>query len=282
MVEPHILLPGARPLLTSAFRLGQSKPDFSDHIRGWNVGRELPLETVDSLIAEAVRKHPGDPAGSDRWLAPRLHAALRLRRSEAAERGFWAWLAVDRHDDYVRWRFPGNTEHEDIERRGTPVKRFMGRDRDHALARLWWGAELFRDGSDYTPVVKAFQMQDIPNTWLSLNAVHNPAAAQAALRSLPTLSSDGINDLSRALDHVLTTIQLDVVAPVGLPDVIAIDEWVESTSELEELIADTLPDGPDEASVEASEIEAVESLLQHVAAVVGLKLPVKSDTTTAP
>src|SRR3954463_10422542 len=89
-------------------------------------------------------------------------------------------------------------------------------------------------------------MQAVPNTWLSLNAIHHRAAAQAALRILPSLNSKQINRLSTALDHVLTTIQLDAVAPDPGPDVIAVEEWIGETPDRDAVLRDDLPGGPEE------------------------------------
>jgi hypothetical protein len=258
----RILLPAARSLLTDDFRLGISNPDLTDYLSPLALDRNLDLVTVKALLERTIEKFREDPAHSDEWLAPRFHAALRLRRTEAGDTGLWRWLGVVVFDDYVRWRFSA-----------VPLKRFVGGDRDHALSRLWWGAELFRNGGDYGPVTRAFSMQDIPNTWLILNAMHNRAAAQAALTYLPDMSSDTINKLSTALDDVLMTIQLDAVAPADQPDVVAADEWVAETADIEDLFEEDLPEGPIEDSVSEEAINAVKALIERVAEAIGLDLP---------
>jgi hypothetical protein len=274
MSNAKTLLPTARGQLTSAFRQGLADADLSEFLQPLELDRDLPLDDVRRLLERAMQSFE-DPVASDAWLAPRLHAVLRLRRNEAAERGIWAWLATVEFPEYARWRFPGKSadEEEDESKRGTPLKRFLGSGRDNALARLWWGAELFRNGDDYEPVVRAFAKQDVPNTWLSLDAVHHPAAAQAALRLLPALGSKPINRLSTALDHVLTTIQLDVLAPVEAPDTIAADEWVAARADIDEILGDDLPRGPEETPVPEELVDAVEALLRSVAAEIQLPLP---------
>jgi hypothetical protein len=273
MSNARMLLPGCRAQLTPAFRMGRNRPELRDYVQECDIGRDLPFETVERLLLEARECFDDDPVASDRWLAPRLHAALRLTRAEAGERYFWMWLAVEEFPDYVWWRFPGKTDDPDPAKNGTALKRFIGRDRDHALGRLWWGAELFRRGGDYSPVVKSFEMQDIPNTWLSLDAIHNAAAAQAALVYLPGLNSDDINAFSKAMDHILTTVQLDAVAPLGAPDTIAVEEWIEGHADIDELLSNELPAGPDEDPPSAETIEAVDVLLRHVAELIKLELP---------
>lgn len=272
MSNTQTLLPSVRAQLTDAFRDGEAEPNLEDYLRPLELGRDLPLDLVGQLLAGARKTFTDDPAASDRWLAPRLHAAVRLTRAEAADRGFWNWLAVAEFPDYVRWRFSGRRSGADDEASGTPLKRFVGNERDHALARLWWGAELFRNGSDYGPVERAFVMQDVPNTWLILNAIHHRAAAQAALRLLPTLNSKQINRLSTALDHVLTTIQLDAVAPVEGPDVIAINDWVAEAPDPDTILADEVPAGPEEDPIDPDKVGAVEKLLRDVADSIGMPL----------
>jgi hypothetical protein len=274
MSNGRTLLPTARGQLTPAFRQGLADADLADFLQPLTLDRDLPLDDVKRLLEHAQATFD-DPVASDAWLAPRLHALLRLRRNEAADRGLWGWLATVEFPDYSRWRFPGRSadEEEDEAKRGTPLKRFVGSGRDNALARLWWGAELFRDGGDYEPVVQAFAKQDVPNTWLSLDAVHHPAAAQAALRLLPALGSKPINRLSTALDHVLTTIQLDVLAPIDAPDTIAADEWVAGHVEVDDILGEELPHGPEETPVPEELVDDVEALIRRVAAEIQLPLP---------
>lgn len=273
MSNANMLLPSVRAQVTDAFRAGDAAANVEDYVRPLDLGRDLALDVVGELLSVTQHDFADDPPTSDRWLAPRLHAALRLTRSEAADRGLWAWLAIAQHPDYVRWRWRGRRGADGEDPAGAPVKRFVGSDRDNALARLWWGAELFRDAADYVPVERAFVMQDVPNTWLALDAIHHRAAAQAALRILPTLTSKQINRLSTALDHVLTTIQLDAVGPDPGPDVIAVEEWAAAVPDPEAILGDSLPEGPDENPVDPDKVGRVEALLREVASSIGLPLP---------
>lgn len=273
MTPTQTLLPAATAAMTPPWRQGDQLVDLSSFLRPASPIREVDVEAVGRLLAHARATFADDPPAGDRWLAPRVHSALRMTRSEAGDRWLWAWLAAHEFDDYARWRFPGKgDEEEDESHRGTPLKRFAGQDRDNAISRLWWGGELCRDGADYAPVERAFVAQDVPNTWFSLDAFHHRACAQAALRIVPELSSKEINRLSRALDHVLTTVQLDVVAPAVPPDTEAVREWIEQPVDAEALLEDALPTGPDETPVEPAHIEAVERLIRRVAGEIELEL----------
>jgi hypothetical protein len=267
-MRAHVLLPAARERLSPAFRQNQiSRIDLSEYRRVAPDAVELPLDEMARLLERAQTTFAEAPVASDQWLAPRLHALLRLDRHHASDKHMWAWMAADVFPDYARWRFVGKNEdrEEDESKRGTPLKRFFGQDRDNVLSRLWWGGELCRDGGDYSPVEQAFLAQDVPNTWFSLDAFHHRACAQAALRYVPKMGSTPINRLSTALDHVLTTIQLDVVAPASPPDTSAIAEWRELPLDIEELLDDRLPAGPDETPVDPDQIDAADALLRRVA-----------------
>jgi hypothetical protein len=266
MTPAQTLLPSARGQLTPAFRQNQASVDLKEFLRPVTGGRDIPVAELGRLLAAAQERFAEDPPRSDRWLAPRIHALLRLSRSEAGDKQFWGWLAAVEFPDYARWRFPGKGEEEEDEaRRGTPVKRFTGQDRDNALSRLWWGGELCRNGADYRPVEAAFMVQDVPSTWFSLDAFHHPACAQAALRLLPRMQGRPVNRLATALDHVLTTIQLDVVAPSAPPDTQAILDWRDEDADIEALLEDELPTGPDETATDPDHIDAVERLIRRVA-----------------
>lgn len=266
MTPAQILQPAARGQLTPAFRQGETTVDLTEFLRPVPGGRDLPVHELRRLIDTARERFVDDPARSDRWLAPRLHALLRLDRAGAGDKQFWAWLAAAEFPDYVRWRFPGKgEEEEDEERRGTPLKRFTGQDRDNALSRLWWGGELCRNGDDYRPAEQAFIIQDVVSTWFSLDAFHHRACAQAALRMLPRMQTRSVNKLATALDHVLTTIQLDVVAPAPPPDTQAVLDWREQELDIDQLLDDDLPTGPDETPIDPDQIDAVEALIRRVA-----------------
>lgn len=63
------------------------------------------LRAIRDLIDDAMytyRDHK--PTQVDAWLAPRLHAVLRLTRAEAADPALWNYLALGVAPDFVVWR----------------------------------------------------------------------------------------------------------------------------------------------------------------------------------
>ena len=111
-------------------------------------------EFSESLVAEILRigliQHQNVDA-LDQWLAPRLHYAIRLPRALAADRGVWAWLATTVGRPYIEQRWPVNAASKN------PWWRYDGEILRNGLARLWWAAELVRDGPDYRLVPSALR-----------------------------------------------------------------------------------------------------------------------------
>jgi len=260
----------ARSELTPAFLEGQAGVDVKEHTKDFH--REVDLEPLRRILEEAKIKFDGRPVeDSDAWLAPRVHATLRLTRREAADMELWSYLAMIEFPEYVRWRW------------GTPAPlgRFVGSETNQALARLWWGAELTRNGSDYSAVEKAFEAQDIPNTWFRLDAFHHRPAALAALRVMDDLKGGPlpngtqvkrtrkINMLATAFNTALSTTVLDAVVPPHGEDADAVLEWVDREVD-ETLMLNELPTGPDDESVSDEAVAAADKLIRSLAEGAGL------------
>jgi hypothetical protein len=179
---------------------GRLSSDVQEPVQREN-GSPIRLEALRSLrdAFEAGKDSWRSPADSDRWLAPRLHSALRISRALAADRGTWHWLAVAEWADYVEWRWGTGSQ--------VAENRWYGPVNKQALARLWWAGELFRDGDDYSAVEAAFRNQDLVNSLLHRPVVRCRSAAVGMIRALGAdelegLTSRRINDLARVLNLV--------------------------------------------------------------------------------
>jgi hypothetical protein len=113
--------------------------------------REFQPQLLAEIIEIGIKQHPKDNDALDQWLAPRLHYVVRLPRSVAADRGVWAWLASTHGSSYIRHRWPVNRTSKN------PWWRYNGEILRNGLARLWWAAELVRDGPDYRLVPEALR-----------------------------------------------------------------------------------------------------------------------------
>jgi hypothetical protein len=166
--------------------------------------------------------------------------------------------------DYVLWRWAKPAQ-QIVDRR-----RIGGASERHAVSRLWWAAELIRNGPDYGLVEEAFSLQTGVEFVLSLDAFHNRAAALAFVRFLMTgdngqrVADEDIKRHAQSLNHVLTTVPLDALAPEFPPDLERLSAWMRTEPD-ETTMFDRLPDGPDDGQVEEDAIRRVESLIASVA-----------------
>ncbi|BEL01958.1 hypothetical protein Q0Z83_001490 [Actinoplanes sichuanensis] len=192
-------------------------------------GSTIDLTVIDVLMRRfrdrfADLDQRGDRAASDSWLAPRLHYALRLTRAEAGDRDLWSWLAI-RYSDYVVWRWAGAGE--------KPTEdRWHGQINKQALMRLWWGAELFRNGPDYSPVERAFSRQDVPHNLLHRTLVRCRSLAVALIDDLVPAgqeivgSSREIRDLARVLNLAMAGSPPELETDLQQDDHRAYGAWV--------------------------------------------------------
>lgn len=253
-LEPH-----ARESVTQTFVEGQAVIDIAKHLKPFS--RDVDLDALIHIVDHGVRKFGSALASkSDAWLAPRVHATLRLTRREAADSRVWEYLAVCILPEYVRWRWQAQDR----------KKRFVGSpEYIQAVARLWWGAELTRNGPDYTLSRLLYQNQDLQNSWARCKLFNHRPTALASLQVLSTLqsgefaSSDQIRDLIKSFNMALTTTLLDSVVPDLGVDAEAIAAWVTETIDETHWHEDD-PIGPAELPVDPSAIAAATALLLRV------------------
>lgn len=166
-------------------------------------GVHLELGPMRELF-ESIPQDLDQPA-SDRWLAPRVHATLRLTRAEAADRGIWWFLAGVPFREYVVWRWAGDDGTVAGDRWGGPIHK-------QAIARLWWGAELLRNATDYSPVEQFFDNQDLPNSYLHRPFVRVRPVALGILRALQHAAEGGSGPTSKQINRVAAMVNLATAA----------------------------------------------------------------------
>ncbi|CAL9530227.1 DUF6339 family protein [Streptomyces sp. enrichment culture] len=220
---------------------------------------------VRDLVDEVMRRFDAGRTEADAWLAPRLHASLRLTRAEAADTRLWNFIALLVAPDYVVWRHKGAE--------AAPAARFSGPHHTQAFARLWWAAELFRDGADYRPVAGACRVQDVLNTTLRLDVIDHRPTAQALLRVLDRLQraatarlGDHVNALSSAVNTAGSTLVYDVLAPDDPVDHDALLDWIDESDEAPPVPWDRLPDGPADGSVNERSVGTLVTLFEELLA----------------
>ncbi|WP_327376140.1 DUF6339 family protein [Streptomyces sp. NBC_01216] len=225
-------------------------------------------EPVRELLDEAVRRFVDDRHAVDGWLAPRLHATLRMTRAEAADGRLWNHLAMIVAPDYVVWRHKGADKAE-----GPGIAaaaRFSGPHYTQTFSRLWWAAELFRDGDDYGPVVTACRIQDVLNTTMRLDVIDHRPTAQAMIRVIGGLLDSGtprpgdhVNAFSSAVNAAGSTLMYDVLARDVAPDVDELHDWIEGGAGAT-VDWDHLPEGPLDGRVEETAVAALLPLFERL------------------
>jgi hypothetical protein len=255
----------AAKLLTSAV-LAEREPLPFATIDGMSSPAPWAAEPVRQLVDEAMKRFEFEPrTAADAWLAPLLHATLRLSRREAADSRLWNHLALRVASDYVFWRHPGRASKHG----GAPAVnrvRFVGPFYSQAFARLWWAAELFRNGTDYRPVVVACGNQDVLNTVLRLEVILHRPTAQAIIRLLSSgtiRTGREVNALAQAVNSAGSTLFYEALAPDVLQDTDAYRDWIDALASAF-IPHDTLPDGPDDGRVPSHAVDALVPLFEQL------------------
>ncbi|MFE7884965.1 DUF6339 family protein [Streptomyces sp. NPDC057411] len=224
---------------------------------------------VRELLDEAMRRFADDRYAADGWLAPRLHATLRMTRAEAADSRLWNHLAMIVAPDYVVWRHKGadNAEGPGI----AAAARFSGPHYTQTFSRLWWAAELFRDGDDYRPVATACRVQDVLNTTMRLDVIDHRPTAQALIRVIGGLldagvarPGDHVNALSSAVNAAGSTLMYDVLARDVPPDMDELHDWIEAGAD--EAVDWDRPEGPRDGRVDGAAVDALLPLFEKLRA----------------
>ncbi|GGY51986.1 DUF6339 family protein [Streptomyces tanashiensis] len=214
-------------------------------------------EPVYELLTEARRRFAdGSPALSDAWLAPRLHYTMRLTRGEASDTRIWNFLGVCLAPGFVRWRWGRGGKGREV----AQAARFVGRWDLQCFSRLWWAAELFRDGSNYGPAQLACGNQDILNTTMRQEMIQHRPAAQALLRLMhkgPVRTGRDVNAATAAANAAGATLVFEALAPDEPQDAEALREWIDSAGEDPPAQFDTLPSGPNDGRVPHGSAEAL-------------------------
>ncbi|WP_065962675.1 DUF6339 family protein [Streptomyces sparsogenes] len=225
---------------------------------------------VRELVEEAMRRFADARTRADAWLAPRLHATLRMTRAEAADPELWNFMSLVVAPDYVVWRHTGAVT-STTSRPTAPADRFVGVAHKHAFARLWWAAEMFRDGEDYRSAEFACGNQDVLHTALRLNAIDHRPTALALLQVLANLAArkvshlgDHVNALASEINIVRSTLMYDVIAPVEPPDTDAVLEWIAEAETAPPVPLNSLPDGPRDGRVPKTSVDALVKIFEKV------------------
>lgn len=211
------------------------------------------VEPLRELVEDALHGFQENRTQADAWLAPRLHATLRLTRREASDRRLWTHLALAVAPDYVAWRHlpPGKS--------AINPERFKGALDRQCFSRLWWAAEMFRNGSDYSPVEAACANQELIHSALRRDLIDHRPTAQALVRVLGRGIATGreIEGLMTAINAAGATLVYDVLAPDEPRDPEGLRRWIAEAETAPSVPRHSLPDGPDDEPVPEQSVVAL-------------------------
>ncbi len=199
----------------------------------------------------------------DGWLAVRLHNAIRAPRRLAGDKRFWAWVAVEFAQKYVQMRFSdaGGQVHR---------WRYTGELLRNAVARLWWGAEMVRDGPSYDLVPVVFARVRTAQFALELKYSWFRPAAMAFARVVEghdggaRLTDAEMKALSRKVNAYLSLTALEGFG-IGMEGEAYDQAWWSSNVTYESLVEGKI-EGPNDGHVDAGAVEQLTKWFRELAA----------------
>lgn len=204
------LKPNSAALLTKEFLSGRPHPDLTPYLQPTD--EEFDPDLIRGLF-EAGRALEKSGAELDAWLAPRFHYLFRISRRIASDRGVWTWLAMTVCRQYVIDRFGGDEP--------VTAMRYSGELLRNAISRLWWGAEMVRNGPSYEYVPIVFRRVrtaefalELKYSWYCPAAIAFTRIAEG-LGGGKRLSDPEMKDLSKNINAYLS---LTVLESIGLND----------------------------------------------------------------
>ncbi|MCA9605792.1 MAG: hypothetical protein KC619_09365 [Myxococcales bacterium] len=199
----RLLHPDGRRLVTPELASGQielwSREAYDALLR--HAPHPVELAPMDAAIDRVIAEHPRFGAAIDGALAPALHRALPLSRRDAAEPGVWRFLTVVHRPDFVRHRW----ENRSWSTMRTRFWRPGTRPDSNALSRLWWIAELTRDGDDYSLTERVLSRQPLATALFVRDlSSHRPFTA-AFVDAFETSQAQVIEVGARMINRRLST-----------------------------------------------------------------------------
>lgn len=163
------------------------------------------LEGLRQELNEVTNDNEEFSTEIDVAAAEPIREYLDMSRHQAANDGLWHWLAVSEFPDFVyyRWRESGDITGKFLEG-GTDIY-------SNAIHRLWWGAELTRDGTDYDRTERMFSQGELANDVLDRWFARYDPAAKVVVDTLSGEDSDIISDVTRDLRNRLSRYSLEMM-----------------------------------------------------------------------
>ncbi|WP_435124131.1 DUF6339 family protein [Halobaculum sp. D14] len=158
MTELLRLKESGKALVSEEFLEGEedlNESDLEPYLK--KTGIEVDLSRLDEAIKEILQSGEFDGRKSEigAELAPVIHRNIDITRRKAAIDGIWHYLTLVRYPEFVRYRWSSKMREKFLE---------GGEDiYSNAIHRLWWIAEISRDGDDYGRTESMLGQQELAN-----------------------------------------------------------------------------------------------------------------------
>jgi hypothetical protein len=170
--------------------------------------RKIALDVFDQAVDFTLAATARYESASDALLAPRIHRALPLSRREAADPAPWRFLAVVHRPDLVRHRWENRSWASMRARFWAPGTR----PDSNTFCRLWWIAELSRQGDDYSLTETLLSRPALANALFVRNLSSYQPAVAACTHALSGATSAEVEATLKLLHKTLSTIVLEALS----------------------------------------------------------------------
>lgn len=225
------------------------------------VDTTLIRRVLESGIERLDHEELEETTSLDQWLAPRIHGAVRISRRLAGDMGFWSWLIVEVGRPYTwrRW----------AEKNRPTMYRYTGDFKRNSLGRLWWFAEMSRNGPDYSPIKKVLRDASTAQYAMELRySMYRPAVI--AFGNTADRLDLGFADLKRLSKRANAYLSLKALEAIGLDqgENERDAEWWREKPTVNDVIGDSEMIGPRDGIASSIAIRNIEqwfeSLTQEV------------------
>lgn len=176
---------------------------------------DVPLDDFNRVVTEAIGKFGIPiPPSADAETAVALHKALKIPRRIAMDKRVWQFLSCVARPDYTRARWTDDG--------AASLERFLGGIKRNAFARLWWGAEVMRDGSDYSQVGSCFEPQDLYEAVFGRSFSKFPPAAKGFIGAVKGEHRNTIREVAKDFNLMLSTFVVEDLAEERIKNLVGI------------------------------------------------------------
>lgn len=192
---------------------------------GYEADLRLLGQVLDWVMSDECDLEKGD-SDLDAAVAPAVRRCIDIPLRAAGDHRMWNYLAVGWRPDYVRYRWPfggGNRTVTSMREKFTKSMRDLYAP---AFGRLWFMAELSRQGEDYGPTEELLSHQFPSNRLFDRQDLRQPDVVKAFSVTAEETEdpfvedSDLFEETAKSVSHELSSISAPALASEGVQKLI--------------------------------------------------------------